>query len=249
MSPVPQPLSAPASDESHWIDAPVAAPETAFLDQEPETEPLRHALAPERAPVDLPLPDSAIAQPSTKMAQATELDEPPVTFLRDSDKPSIWRRPVVRWSLAFVVLALLALLIVQVVRMQRDRIAAVEPATRPLLQAMCDLTGCALAPLRQIESIVIDSSSFSRVRGDDYRLGFSLRNTAPIAIAMPSIELSLTDPQDQAVIRRVIGPAEFGSGVVTLAKASVWSGSLALSVRSGIQTDRIAGYRLLAFYP
>ena len=183
------------------------------------------------------------------MAQATELDEPPVTFLRDSDKPSIWRRPVVRWSLAFVVLALLALLIVQVVRMQRDRIAAVEPATRPLLQAMCDLTGCALAPLRQIESIVIDSSSFSRVRGDDYRLGFSLRNTAPIAIAMPSIELSLTDPQDQAVIRRVIGPAEFGSGVVTLAKASVWSGSLALSVRSGIQTDRIAGYRLLAFYP
>lgn len=245
----PEPWPATASDDTRWIDSPVTDPATVFLGQEPEPEPRTQPLTPEAAPVDVPLPDSTSAQPSSKADHAVKRDEPSVTFMRDSEKPSIWRRPAVRWSLAFVVLALLALLIVQVVRMERDRIAAVEPATRPMLQAMCNLTGCILAPLRQIESIVIDSSSFSRVRGDDYRLGFALRNTAPIAIAMPSIELSLTDPQDQAVIRRVIQPAEFGSGALTLAKASVWSGSLALSVRPGTHTDRIAGYRLLAFYP
>jgi len=242
-------LPATASDDTSWIDSPVTDPETVFLEREPEPEPHTQAPTPKRAHVDLPLPDSTAVQPSAKADQALDLDEPSVTFLRDADKPSIWRRPAVRWSLAIVVLALLALLIVQVVRMERDRIAAVEPATRPMLQAMCDLTGCVLAPLRQIESVVIDSSSFSRLRGDDYQLGFTLRNTAPIAIAMPSIELSLTDPQDQAVIRRVIQPAEFGSGTLTLATASVWTGSLALSVRPGTPTDRIAGYRLLAFYP
>jgi len=243
------PPAATARDESSWIDSPATDPETIFLGQEPEPEHRTQPLTPEPVAVDLSFPDSTPAQPSAEAHRAAERDEPPFTFLRDSDKPSIWQRPVVRWSLAFVVLALLVLLIVQVVRMQRDRIAAVEPATRPMLQALCDLTGCGLAPLRQIESVVIDSSSFSRVRGDDYRLGFALRNTAPIAIAMPSIELSLTDPQDQAVIRRVIQPTEFASGALTLAKSSVWSGSLALSVRPGTQTDRIAGYRLLAFYP
>ncbi len=250
-SAAPKPLPATASDDTSWIDSPVTDPETVFLGQEPEPEPKAHthALTPEPAHVDLPLPDSTAVPLSAKADHAQEPHEPPVTFLRDAAKPSIWRRPAVRWSLAFVVLALLALLIFQVVRMERDRIAAVEPATRPMLQAMCDLTGCALAPLRQIESVIIDSSSFSRVRGDEYRLGFALRNTAPIAIAMPSIELSLTDPQDQAVIRRVIQPAEFGSGTLTLAKTSVWSGSLALSVRPGTHTDRIAGYRLIAFYP
>jgi hypothetical protein len=242
-------LPATTRDEHSWIDSPATDPDTVFLDREPEADSRMQAARPESAAVDLPLPDAPAVQPRTKVDLALEPDEPPVTFLRDSDKPSIWRRPTVRWSLAVVLLALLVLLIVQVGRMQRDRIAAIEPATRPMLQALCDLTGCVLAPLRQIESIVIDSSSFSRVRGDDYRLGFALRNTAPIAIAMPSIELSLTDPQDQAVIRRVIQPAEFASGATTLAKTSVWSGSLALSVRPGTPADRIAGYRLLAFYP
>ncbi len=235
-----EPSPATASAKTDWIDAPETDPDTVFLDQEREPEP---------GAFDLVLPDASVAQTPTAAEPTVEIDEPPVTFLRDSDKPSIWRRPAVRWSLALVVLALLTLLIVQVVRMERDRIAAVEPATRPLLQAMCELTGCALAPLRQIESVVIDNSSFSRVLGDDYRLGLALRNTASITIAMPSIELSLTDAQDQAVVRRVIQPAEFAAGTLTLAKASVWSGSLALSVRPGTHTDRIAGYRLLAFYP
>jgi predicted Zn finger-like uncharacterized protein len=246
----PEPKPLPDRAEPGWDDAPATDPETVFLGDEPDAEPRAQALASATEPVvDLSVPDVAAAQVPVQQHLASEPDEPPLTFLRESEKPSVWRRPVVRWSLALVLLALLALLIVQVLRMERDRIAAVEPATRPLLQAICALTDCVLAPLRQIESVVIDSSSFSRVHGDDYRLGFALRNTAPIAIAMPSIELSLTDPQDQAVIRRVIEPAEFASGAPTLAKSSVWSGSLALTVRPGTHTERVAGYRLLAFYP
>ncbi len=247
-------VHAAAADEPGWIDSPLTEPETVFLEQEPdaEPEPGTQGLSREPADIDLSLPESAPAPADgspLRTPQSAQADVPPVSFLRDADKPSVWRRPAVRWTLGLVVLILLALLVLQVVRMERDRIAAVAPASRPLLLALCDITGCALAPLRQIESIVIESSSFSRVRGDDYRLGFALRNTAPIAIAMPAIELSLTDPQDQAVIRRVIQPAEFAAGAISLAKASVWSGSLALSVKPEAQTERIAGYRLLAFYP
>jgi len=125
-----------------------------------------------------------------------------------------------------------------------------EPATRPALLALCALARCELAPLRQIESVVIESSSFGRLRGDSYRLGFALRNTAPLAIAMPAIELSMTDAQDQTVIRRVILPGEYGAAAAaSLGADSDWSGNLALSVKPAANTERIAGYRLLAFYP
>ena len=76
---------------------------------------------------------------------------------------------------------------------------------------LCGWARCEVSPLRQIDSIVIDSSSFTRDRGDNYRLGFSLRNNAAIDVAMPAIELSITDSQDQVLFRRVIWPAEFGT--------------------------------------
>lgn len=174
---------------------------------------------------------------------------PEVSFLRSQDKPSVWKRPAVRWTLVLLVVVLLALLALQVVRKERDRIAAVAPATRGALLAMCRLSNCALSPLRQIESLVIDSSSFSREQGNDYRLGFSLRNTSVIDIALPAIELALTDAQDQPVIRKVIAPAQYAPGAPALERASIWTGSLALSVAPGANTERIAGYRLLAFYP
>jgi len=246
-----------AGDASDWIDAPQTDPETVFLERDSEPEPARHPL-PQDETADvarLPRPPAAPESRAFATANTPAPSQPPppevaaVSFMRGSEAPSFWNRPATRWTLLLVLLGLLALLAVQIVLKERDRIAAVEPATRPVLQALCNVAGCSLSPLRQIESIIIDSSSFSRVRGDDYQLGFALRNTAPIAIAMPSIELSLTDPQDKAVIRRVLQPAEFAAGAHSLAKASVWSGALALSVKPGADTDKIAGYRLLAFYP
>jgi predicted Zn finger-like uncharacterized protein len=258
--PAPQPD--PVADEPDWADAPLTDPETVFLDRDSEAEPSTQPLtqAQDTARIDLPLsepapaaepPVKAVVRPSTSPPRPPPAEDvPPVSFLRQAaDAPSFWSRPVMRWTLLLVLLALLVLLVFQIVLKERNRIAALEPATRPVLQALCGMAGCSLSPLRQIESIVIDSSTFSRIRGDDYRLGFALRNTAPIAIAMPAIELSLTDPQDQAVIRRVIQPAEFAAGTLSLAKSSVWTGSLSMSVRPSANTDRIAGYRLLAFYP
>lgn len=262
---VPEP-AAPAvqhasrADEPDGSDAPLTDPETVFLERDSEAEPSTppRSQAPDMA-IDLPLsepepafepPARADVRPSAAAPRTAQDDDvPAVSFLRQADAPSFWRRPAMRWALLLALLALLGLLVFQIVLKERNRIAALEPATRPILEALCAVAGCSLSPLRQIESIVIDSSTFSRVRGDDYRLGFALRNTAPIAIAMPAIELSLTDPQDQAVIRRVIQPAEFAAGTLSLAKSSVWTGSLAMSVRPGANTDRIAGYRLLAFYP
>jgi predicted Zn finger-like uncharacterized protein len=175
--------------------------------------------------------------------------EPPPSFMQHDRDTHFWGRRPVRLALAALALLLTVVLAAQVLVQERNRVVLLEPASRPVVQALCRLAGCEIGALRQIESVVIDSSSFGRLRTDAYRLAFSLRNQAPIDIAMPAIELSLTDTQDQALIRRVILPSEYGAPGVVLAAGADWSGTLAMNIRPGAGTERIAGYRLLAFYP
>ncbi|MEO7939785.1 MAG: DUF3426 domain-containing protein [Burkholderiaceae bacterium] len=240
------PTTPPNDQDDDWPDAPMTDPQTVILPTEDEAPGDAHEA------VDTVPPEQADARAADMLARERTAETAFVqpSFLHnDSRQAALWRRPAMRIALLVIVLVLLALLGAQFLVKERSRVAAVEPAMRPLLHAVCAVAGCTVDPLRQIESIVIDSSSFSRVRDNDYHLGFSLKNTAPIDVAMPAIELSLTDPQDQPVIRRVILPAEFGAPGAALARSSVWNGSLALGVQPGVGAQRIAGYRLLAFYP
>ncbi len=181
----------------------------------------------------------------------TELEVPsaPVSFLHSSERRSIWSRPGVRWLLALSSLALSLALTLQVLVHERDRIAATWPDVKPLLQTLCQGLGCAIAPLKAIESITVDSSSFDRVRADVYRLQIAIKNTAHTELALPALELTLTDTRDAAVLRRVLLPADFKTPVRSIAAGADWSGVLTVSVAGVASPARIAGYRVLAFYP
>lgn len=174
---------------------------------------------------------------------------PPVSFLRDEQRSSIWRKPGVRVGLGFAALGLVAALALQVVVHERDRIAANVPDAKPALVALCEILHCKVLPLRQIESVVIDSSTFSKLRGDVYRLAFTVKNTSAIELAMPALELTLTDSQDQPAMRRVFLPSEFGAMSNALAARSEWVASVPVGVRPSAGVERITGYRILAFYP
>lgn len=171
-----------------------------------------------------------------------------VSFVREAQRKALWERPRVRRLLMVACAALLVLLGLQWAIHERDRIATFEPRTRGLLQGLCVPLRCTVAPLRQIESIVVDSSSFKKVRDNVYQLSLTIKNTAPVVLAMPSVELALTDTQDQPVLRRVLFPADLGAAAA-LAAGAEWTGSLPLSVADNAIAARIAGYRVLAFYP
>ena len=172
-----------------------------------------------------------------------------VSFMRQARRRAFWTRPGMRLLLVFFALVLGALLAVQVAVHEHDRIAAIEPALKPWLQRICDPLGCRVGAPRQIESVAIDGSSFSKLRGDAYRLNFTVRNGAPFAVEAPSMELTLTDSQDQPVLRRVLAPGELGSSSGLVPAGGEWAASVALAVNANGQAGRIAGYRLLAFYP
>jgi hypothetical protein len=132
---------------------------------------------------------------------------------------------------------------------ERDRIVAYEPSLKPWFQTICQSLKCTISPLRRIDSVAIDSSSFSKLRAGEYRLNLTLKNTATVALAVPAVELTLTDTQDQPVVRRVFSSAELGAKSDTLAAGAEWPASVAMAVKITSAADRIAGYRVLAFYP
>jgi predicted Zn finger-like uncharacterized protein len=171
-----------------------------------------------------------------------------VSFVRNARRKAFWRRPSVRLGLAFASLLLATALLAQLAYQDRDRLALAQPELRPLLQRMCAVMGCQLGAPRQIEAIVIESSGFNRVRNDTYRLAFTLRNTARVQVAAPAIELTVTDSQDQPIARRVLLPAELGVDGHVIPAIGDWSASAGV-VLAVPGAARVAGYRLLAFYP
>jgi predicted Zn finger-like uncharacterized protein len=170
------------------------------------------------------------------------------------DKHSFMRRPrrrsrrykkSVRVALGLACFVLSALLLLQMVVHERDWLAAVDADIKPVLHALCEVLDCTIQPLRHIEAVVIESSAFTNVQADVYRLSFALKNTAATEMALPAVELTLTDLQDQAVIRRVLLPGDFSLPPVMAAGAEV-NANVPLSVKL---SEKFSGYRLMIFYP
>lgn len=179
---------------------------------------------------------------------------PSPEFILQAQRAQRWRSPAVRVVLGFVGLCLILVLAVQVLVYERERIAALKPAALPWLNQLCNYAGCKIGPYQRIEAIVVDASSLNKVKTDGkteaYRLGVNLKNAIPQAVALPHIELSLNDAQDQSLLRRVLSPADLGANVVSLAANAEWTGAAAIQVdTTSLAGARIAGYRVLAFYP
>ncbi|MES2977640.1 MAG: DUF3426 domain-containing protein [Pseudomonadota bacterium] len=218
-------------------------------------------------------PSSQIEHPAESVPAEDELAEVP--FVRQAQQETSWRsRRGKAWPL-LVVAALLGLaLMTQAALHERHLLAARFPALRDVLQVLCRPLGCAIEPLRAIDAIVIDSSVFARLAPDRYRLAVVIKNTGAVEVAMPSLEVTLTDSLDKALIRRVVSPQEFGAGSAAIEPSGEFSSAFTMHVPASsamggslpsapgssqvathptlppaAESLPIVGYRVLAFYP
>lgn len=169
-------------------------------------------------------------------------------FVMAARRSAFWRRPWVRGALALAVLGLILVLGLQVAVQERDAIAARSPAAQALMEQVCQVMQCTLQAPRRIDAVVIDSSSFVKAReaAAAYQLQVGIKNTSALAVAMPALELTLTDAHEQTLLRRVLLRDELGAPA-QLAPGAVWSATLPVHVMQ--DASLVAGYRLLAFYP
>ena len=169
------------------------------------------------------------------------------SFVREAERHARWQRPVVRRLTIVAALALPLLLCVQLALHHRDILAARWPASAELLGALCAPLDCSVQALRTLDAVSVESSGLTRVQGAAlYRLQVAVRNQAAWAVAMPSLDLTLTDPRGEVVTRRVLRAAELGSmAPEALAPGAEWSALATIDVGD----RRITGYTIELFYP
>lgn len=173
-------------------------------------------------------------------------DEP--SFVRQARRRAFWHAPGMRVRLSALAFGLTALLGLQWVLHQRDHIAARQPQWTPALQRLCAPLGCEVSALRRIDAIVIDSSTLLLRADKQYAFDVVLKNTASVPLALPALELSLTDSRDAVLARRVFLPHELPDAPAQLPANSTITLRLSLALAVG-EAMPMAGYRALVFYP
>jgi predicted Zn finger-like uncharacterized protein len=194
------------------------------------------------APVDLSLetapgPPSTAAPPYSDSEIGPDYDFGPVA-------PSP-RKRALGWAGA----ALLAIaLVAQALYWFRGEIAARFPPLAPLASGLCNVLGCKVVLPRYAESIAIEASDLQSDPSGVLVLATTLRNKAGFTQALPSLELTLTDPREQPVVRKVLAPADYlGAGAASSGIAP--GGEVVSRVYIDASAVNATGYRVFVFYP
>jgi hypothetical protein len=168
-------------------------------------------------------------------------DVKPSKFNAESDESTDADLPL-RWLVGTGVLVLA--LLMQCVVAQRNWLAAEEPALRPLLSVLCS---CEVTWPREPEAVLIESSSFTENPQGGYTVQLRLKNTQHHPVAMPALELTLTDLQDQVLVRRVFTADELSGKDHVQALRDVRS-TLNFDLDDKV-SQRVIGFRAFVFYP
>lgn len=206
-----------------------------------------------------PQPGQAEAEPSPQLAlfEAARKPPPPLPAANEEVVPEFLEEeappPPRRLLWGFGSLVALAALALQAALVYRTEIAVLLPEAREPLAVACGMIGCELRLPRRPELMAIESSDLQAdTRRDNViLLNAVIRNRAPFAQEYPSLELTLTDERDEAVVRRVLAPQDYlPAAAAGRAAQGIAAGAEAV-LRVNLDNSRIraVGYRLYLFFP
>ena len=247
--PEPEPPVEPASPAAP-SSSPLAVSETAATMIAPDADPPAQPAA-RAAPENLPAPDDA---PPANPLPAAEIPEiAAIAAATAAEEPAAWENPEApppkRWPWLIGLLVLLVLAGGQLLFIFRVELAVLAPEARPALVAGCELLGCTLPRPRKPELVGIEASDLAPADGDHLLLTATLKNRAPFDQEYPHLELTLTDMQDAALLRKVLTPADYLPKGRQPADGFPARDELAVKLTLAAPGVPAAGYRLYLFYP
>lgn len=199
-----------------------------------------------------PHPDNPVSEPyfaaDSAMPALGQTSEPVPSFIQKAMEKAYWHRTSVRVAMYLLICILLLLLGAQWFYRHKNELAVNQPQLRPALQAVCAVLGCHIEVPRKLSEVVIDSSSFVRGQANRFDFQLILRNRAESEVAMPTLELTLTDIENQVIARRIIPPSEWPNQPTSLSAQATWALQLELSLDVP-PTQIVTGYQAELFYP
>jgi len=184
----------------------------------------------------------------TQDLQAPVSDEP-VNNVLDTDNTAFLSKTRSRiWTVAAFLLSLS--LIAQTIYLFRVELAARFPELKPILIHSCKLLKCNVPLPRNITLLSIESSELKDdpAQRSNVFLDALLRNRAAYAQTFPSLELTLTNIQDQVIARRTFKPRDYLPASEN--EISGFPANMELSVTLHLDTTDLkpVGYRLVLLY-
>jgi len=195
------------------------------------------------------LPAPATARPISKSELPPARADPAASLYESQFRMPELRRRSKTWLVLVLVLAIG--LASNVAYALRNEIRVALPRTSGYYTRICELMGCSIEAPRLPHYLHIEFSdlkSIDPMRPNEMLLQLSIRNRAPIELAYPALELTLTNSLEQAVARRTFFPKDY---LPPTAKTSGINGGSELPITLYLDTaDLLAsGYRLYLFYP
>jgi predicted Zn finger-like uncharacterized protein len=195
--------------------------------------------------------DAIPTSPPPDVDETTEpaaIEEAP-TFLRQG-APGLGRNARLALGLSIVLLG--PLLILQLALLFRADLVAAMPSLHPALSALCAPLSCtAQWPMRP-EYLAVVSSELQAIPGTPaLELVAVVRNRAEFPMALPAIELTLTDTLNHTVGRKVFLPDDYLAMNAADARPDKLGSGADLSLRVLFEPpgSNVAGFVAYPFYP
>ncbi len=194
-----------------------------------------------------PPPPPAIEPPNVRVSSARKA-RAPRSFVAE-------RKERRKYPLVWGLLALLLVLglVAQIAFYLRVEIVERYPEARVYFTVLCEDLGCTIRLPHRPDMMSIESSDLQADPRRDGLIEFNavLRNRANAPQEYPSLELTLTDEHDQAVLRRVLEPADYlpaRRAADLVAQGMPAGGEATMRLHFDIDDQRATGYRLYLFY-
>jgi predicted Zn finger-like uncharacterized protein len=237
--------SAPSHGDEDGAREPLFEEPLEQFPQQRPSEPFMPPVPEAAGPVD-GLQDRAVAPQEPN--EPRSVDKPLPSFIKRAMEKAYWHQTSVRLTLYALIAVLLVVLGAQWFYRHKDDWAANHANLRPVLHGVCVVLRCQVNLPRKLSEVVIDSSSFVRRESNRFAFQLMLRNRAEVEVAMPTLELTLTDIENQVIARRIIPPADWPDQPTTLAVQGEWPLQLELLLDVP-PTQIVTGYQAELFYP
>jgi len=187
-----------------------------------------------------------------------ELEEEPrtlaqqVQFIEElTDEVSAKPARRTSWAGVSIAATLALMLLGQATYYYRVELGARLPGLKPLLTQYCELLSCTVTLPKKIDLMVLESSELESdpAQSNIVILHALIHNRAPYAQTYPSLELTLTDLQDQAIARRVFHPVDYLKKGTDERIGIPANRDLDIRLRMDTTDLKPSGYRLFLFYP
>nr|WP_080427501.1 zinc-ribbon and DUF3426 domain-containing protein [Burkholderia ubonensis] len=180
---------------------------------------------------------------------AADDDRPPFAVTRETRAPQ--RRGLLGGFFGGLVAAVLAVLLtLQLAWWQRETLMIYWPVTLGWFQRACMSLGCTVAPPRAIDGLRLDATDLRQVDGPRVlELKAPLTNRYRVALAYPSLELTLLDDTNHVTVRRVLAPRDYVRPGTPINAGLPAGATQTMIVRLDTNGAPASNFRVQIFYP